>query len=222
MIIWNTAAVVLLLLFEIFKSFIQEKGKNLATKKDIQEITTKIETVKSEVGILTHKKINLSDEKQKTLIDLTIKYSIWLKFIMQTEISDYPTCSENYYNLITKMLNDLYFDYLAEQAKVDIYFNSDFEIIEMKDELEVKTIDLSNHFKENLNYARVELKCINLIEKNSANEYYKTEMKKHTDILIELTKSYQEIKLQKYKDIALIYFKLSQKVSERIHAFEKE
>src|ERR1035437_3917179 len=81
-ILLETAAVLIGLYLAFFKSYFQEKGKNLATKEDITEITEKIEKVKSDIGILTHKKISLSTEKQNSLMELISKYSAWLNYIM--------------------------------------------------------------------------------------------------------------------------------------------
>ena len=50
-----------------FKSYITEKGKNIATKEDITEITNKIETVKNEIYYITQSKLSLKTEERNAL-----------------------------------------------------------------------------------------------------------------------------------------------------------
>ncbi len=47
-----------------------EKGKNLATKEDIEEITKQIETVKTEISFESQRKKEIIEERKKHLIDI--------------------------------------------------------------------------------------------------------------------------------------------------------
>jgi hypothetical protein len=75
--------IVILLLLNLFRNFLKnyfsEKGKNFATREDIEEITEKIESVKKEIAL----KINehqikfsyLHNERAKVIIELYAKLS---------------------------------------------------------------------------------------------------------------------------------------------------
>lgn len=47
-----------------------EKGKNLATKEDIEEITKQIETIKSEISFESQRKMDFVEERKKRLLDI--------------------------------------------------------------------------------------------------------------------------------------------------------
>jgi hypothetical protein len=76
-------AVILLLLFYLafLKSYFQEKGKNLATTQDIEEITSLVESVKSQLQFSLQAKLSLRAEAHQALVDYFSKYSAWLAAI---------------------------------------------------------------------------------------------------------------------------------------------
>ncbi len=62
----------------LFKSYIQEKGKNLATKDDIGKITEEIEKVKNEFLFQGQKKSDLFFERKKNLIQFYDSFFLWV------------------------------------------------------------------------------------------------------------------------------------------------
>ncbi|WP_440067378.1 hypothetical protein [Tenacibaculum discolor] len=60
-----------------FKSYITEKGKNYATKEDIEEITKKIETVKNEVSFSNSQKSEWLDKNKVALLNYFDNYVHW-------------------------------------------------------------------------------------------------------------------------------------------------
>ena len=109
-IILEIVTVVVGLYLALFKSYFQEKGKNLATKEDIEDITKKIEKVKSDIGILTHKKINLSTEKQNSLLEFKGKYAAWLNYILHTTIAGNVETSTIDVSKTQEKLSQLFYD----------------------------------------------------------------------------------------------------------------
>ena len=62
------ALILLLLLYLAFlKSYFQEKGKNVATKEDVEEITSLVESVKSELQFSLQAKLSLRAEEHPAL-----------------------------------------------------------------------------------------------------------------------------------------------------------
>ena len=49
----------------LLPSYFSEKGKNIATKEDIEEITEKVKTVESSINILTGNIVDYNDLKRK-------------------------------------------------------------------------------------------------------------------------------------------------------------
>lgn len=83
----------LLTLYAIFfKEYFKEKGKNLATKEDIESITEKIEVVKNELSYKNLQKTEWNETNKRILFEL---------------YSDYVDLSENHLKNITIYFNDL-------------------------------------------------------------------------------------------------------------------
>jgi hypothetical protein len=77
------AVILLLLLYlALLKSYFREKGKNLATKEDVEEITSLVESVKSELQFSLQAKLSLRAEEHQALVDYFSKYSAWLSAII--------------------------------------------------------------------------------------------------------------------------------------------
>lgn len=60
-----------------YKSYESEKGKNVATKEDIEEITQKIENVKSLLTIQTTLKVQLLNKQKEAIETCWSNYNIW-------------------------------------------------------------------------------------------------------------------------------------------------
>jgi hypothetical protein len=82
------AVILLLLLYlALLKSYFREKGKNLATKEDVEEITSLVESVKSQLQFSLQAKLSLRAEEHQTLVDYFSKYSAWLSAITNCSIA---------------------------------------------------------------------------------------------------------------------------------------
>ena len=63
------ALILLLLLYLAFlKSYFQEKGRNVATKEDVEEITSLVESVKSQLQFSLQAKLSLRAEEHQALV----------------------------------------------------------------------------------------------------------------------------------------------------------
>ncbi len=63
-----------------FKNYLEEKGKNLATREDIEEITKKIEGVKSDVQYAYSQKSQLLEQNKVALTNFFDQYINWTEF----------------------------------------------------------------------------------------------------------------------------------------------
>jgi hypothetical protein len=84
-IILEVILILLALYLAFFKSYFQEKGKNLATKEDIGEVTQEIESVKNKFQFYTQSRLSLKSEERNALIELHKNYSYWLHFSMKSD-----------------------------------------------------------------------------------------------------------------------------------------
>jgi hypothetical protein len=221
-IVIELSAIGLGLYLAFFKSYFKERGKIMATKKDIEIITEKVEKIKSDIGILTHKKITLSTEKQNALIDFNEKYSAWLNYIMHVSLNGYVETADNYILKVNEKLDQLFYDYIISEAKIDLFFNTDNELNHNKEDVKQKTIELLNILRIYLIKAGVEVKCLAISENHSNFDRKIQEIEKHNKLLFEIIKECQENKLEQFKIIVPAKWKLVEIISARVYDFENK
>jgi hypothetical protein len=127
-IIELTIIIVGLILFFMIKNFLpsylNEKGKNLATKEDVDEITKRVEKIKSEfvkdiehikadLSYINQSKFSIKAAERDALIDVNNKYSEWLNYLMNVSFTD---ITPNNYS----KLNDYFQDIKEKKLKFDI------------------------------------------------------------------------------------------------------
>lgn len=204
-----------------YKSYFKEKGKNVATKEDIEEITKKIEKVKSDVEILTHKKISLSNEKQNTLMDYNNKYASWLNYILNASIIGDSNPASIFTEKVQERLDQLFNEVAISEAKFNVYFHSDQELIDLKNSIQLKTIELSNHFNISLVKAKkisnILNNVLNLPNSVPDNSYKMNQLDKHYSEQNNMHKEFQDQKLAMYSTIAPLNYQFVQLISKRIH-----
>lgn len=88
-----------------WRSYINEKGKNRAIKKDIEEITKKIETIKNETSINALLKQDYFNDKKKSALNFLDSISIWTDLYLRP--LDYIVNNHTDVNLIKQLISDL-------------------------------------------------------------------------------------------------------------------
>lgn len=202
------------------KSYFQEKGKNIATKEDIQDITGKIEKIKSEVGILTHKKISLSTEKQNCLLDFYAKLSIWINYVVDIDLIHDNELYDTYYQRVYELMQVSYHNYLSAESKVDVFFNMDEELLEAKKALRMPMTNLENALKISLLSMKSECSIYNIIYNSPDvlpdNSKKLADMNAINDKQVEILNGYLSKRNEMYKNIASLNFQLLKILSSRV------
>ncbi|AXT18466.1 hypothetical protein D7030_07565 [Flavobacteriaceae bacterium AU392] len=178
------------------KSYITEKGKNIATSEDIEGLTSKVESVKQQfleknanlkakLDLLTNLQISHKNDKRLALIDFHKKNKKWIG--MLTESS--PLLIDDYNNSEIKvkihLYNQVYQEVLSGEALLELYVK-DKDLIKIISDLKISTLKhLAGHapkflikLKHNNNefklYEKMPVDTLENIEKKS---------KKHTGLL---------------------------------------
>lgn len=146
-----------------FLSYLQEKAKNKATQQDIKGITQSIEEVKSDLAILTHKKITLSSEKAKSLLEYYKKLNKWINYIIYLHLYDHSENPELHFLRVQENLEKLYYNFLSADAKTDVYFVTDYELLKAKNNIIQPAMKLSAIALQYLLKARTEATVFQLI-----------------------------------------------------------
>ncbi len=99
---WMTyiiSVVTSLILVKFLPSYLSEKAKNLATKEDIEEITKKIENIKTENKIKIDKEIRKFSKEEKAYDELK---SLYIKIHEMIEEAIKTTKNNSFHNLNTQ------------------------------------------------------------------------------------------------------------------------
>lgn len=88
------------------KEYESEKGKNLATKEDIEEITKKVEEVKVEVSLSKQKKYEQLVEQERILLDILKEATNISQAQNKLILYLYDTSSRKRYDELVESVND--------------------------------------------------------------------------------------------------------------------
>lgn len=140
--------ILLLLLYVAFlKSYFQEKGKNVATKEDVEEITSLVESVKSQLQFSLQAKLSFRAEEHQALVDYFSKYSVWLSAI--TNWSAVGINKENASRLaeIRSELDMLHQDFGLAAAKLELFVENE-DIRSQHGPLIIETLKFHTHAQQ--------------------------------------------------------------------------
>lgn len=125
------------------KSYFQEKGKNLATKEDIEEITELVEKVKHQIHFSTESKLNLRVEERNALVNYYEKYHYWLSRIMDAFFTFINEENANELLAMEQQLNEALFAHDIAQGRMNVFVKNE-EIDKLASELKTQTLELQH------------------------------------------------------------------------------
>lgn len=140
--------ILLLLLYVAFlKSYFQEKGKNVATKEDVEEITSLVESVKSQLQFSLQAKLSFRAEEHQSLVDYFSKHSVWLSAI--TNWSAVGINKENASRLaeIRSELDMLHQDFGLAAAKLELFVENE-DVRSQHAPLVIETLKFQAHAQQ--------------------------------------------------------------------------
>ncbi|MHA8058947.1 hypothetical protein [Aquirufa nivalisilvae] len=186
----------------LFKSYFQEKGKNIATKEDIQEITELVETVKNQIHFSTQSKLSLKTEERNALVNHYEKYNYWLNTILDTYLGGINKENIGKLKDFEQRLNDAKFNFELADGRKEIFVDNK-EIDELLKELKIKTLELQHIVEKKfgeLEYWFFEVESMRkstpLVNEQAAK--YKELLEKKSNILKEMNAE----KLERFIEIA--------------------
>ena len=201
-IILQILIVLLGLYLAFFKSYFQEKGKNLATKEDVEEITSKVEKIRHDLHLETESKLSLRIEERNALVDYYTKYHYWLNTILEAAPSDVDEKNEVGFKEIEARLYKAKFDFDIAKAKFDIFVKN-VDILN----LEVKTILGALELQHTVQKVMLELTRLHFnISVMRKTAELSLQLEKYQELLDEkadIVRKFNERKLEKYKEVVV-------------------
>jgi hypothetical protein len=143
-LIFNLILFIIAMIIFYLKSYSSERGRNLARKKDIAEITEKIETVKNEIGIHSQMKLAYLNDRKKAALDFLSSVSVWLDFTLRPMDRLYNNTLD--IDLLKEILLDLKnkgSESTSFYWNISVYFDSE-TFLDAVDKLYLSCIDLHN------------------------------------------------------------------------------
>ena len=145
----------------IFPSYLNQKGKNLADKQDIENLTQKVENIKSsfnekieilktDLNFKNQNKISVSSYEREALLNLNEKYAEWLNSLMNISFS---LITVKNYSLIESYFSELKkrkIEFENSEAKLHIFMNDD-ELMQTKLNCYLKTLEMEHLVKTTTN-----------------------------------------------------------------------
>lgn len=171
-----------------YPKYMGQKGKNLATKEDIGDITTIVENIKndlvkdveflkSELSLMNENKISLKSEERKALLDFHIKYSLWHNSIVHLST---PSSKDEIDNIL-KTWDQLESEYKTAESILNLFVHEK-EFFALRYRLYSSTLDnlkLCTDYLSNLKAV------FDNYEINKPNIFDEIALQKHSEYLDE-------------------------------------
>jgi len=210
-IILEAIIILLGLYLAFFKSYFQEKGKNIATKEDIEEITEKVETIKHNLLFGTQSKLSLQNEERNALINCYEKFSYWLNTSTDLYFGGINEQNQSKLEDIEDKLQAANFEFELAQGKMELFVNNQ-ELTTLIDEIKMNTLQLQHLGQEcigDVEYIFFEIqKMRSETPPGQQLEPYKELLNKKRDRI----RKFNEAKLEKYSKIAPLNNELQNRI----------
>jgi hypothetical protein len=212
------ALILLLLLYLAFlKSYFQEKGRNVATKEDVEEITSLVESVKSQLQFSLQAKLSLRTEEHQALVDYFSKYSAWLSAITNCSIVGINKDNASRLAEIRSQLDVLHQDFDLAAGKMELFVENE-DIKSQHGPLVIETLKFQAHAQQaTFEIERIHLEAKQMQLKTPPDE----QVERFRELLgkeNELYKKFKEEQLETYKALLPVVQKQRRAISKHIRA----
>lgn len=201
-----------------FKSYFTEKGKNLATKQDIDVITKSVESIKvefiKETERLKHElqfenQINLGYhvDMKNSVIQLYEMYSLWLTMLSESQDNSIGQSSEKLVEVVEE-LSRLYTKFLLAESKSELYI-ADKTFHEQLYDLKISTVKFHNAielFLIDLSNLQEDIEEMEAEQDKNDTLIHQEEIKEKNLAIRDKYHSFQESSRDDYKSISTSHF----------------
>lgn len=131
-----------------FKSYFQEKGKNLATQEDIGKITREIKSVESKINIVTNNIISYDSIKRQALLDYFGAYNNWERNVVLANISTDDDFEEENKRTLEK-ISDAKYKYNLREGEIELFID-DENFYKLRFPLTIKIMELQHNLSQHI------------------------------------------------------------------------
>jgi hypothetical protein len=172
----------------LLPTYFSEKGKNIATKEDIEEITEKVKTVESSINILTGNIIDYNSLKRNYILEYFGAFNNWQNTISNNDVDYSSDCKEINKKRLELILEAKHL-YNLKEGEIELFI-SDKEFYEARTNLTIETLKYQQLFEI------VSTKIEHIQQKNETNKFdlISDELTKYRDETINFTKNIQKLR----------------------------
>lgn len=200
-----------------FKSYFQEKGKNLATKEDTEEITSLVESVKTQLQFSLQAKLSLRAEEHQALVDYFSKYSMWLSAITSWSAAGINKDNTSRLAEIRSHLDMLHQDFDIAAGKAWLFIESE-DIKSQNSPLVIETLKLQAHAHQAIfDIERVHLETEHMLLATAQDKKVE-ECRKLLEKEGAIYKKHKEEQLEMYEALFPLVQRQQQSISQYLRA----
>lgn len=129
----------------LLPSYFSEKGKNIATKEDIEVITEKVKTVESSINILTGNIIDYNSHRRNCILEYFGALNNWQRTISNIEI-DYSIAAKEINKKSLERILDAKHQYNLKEGEIELFI-SDKEFYKLRNELTLEILKYQQLFE---------------------------------------------------------------------------
>lgn len=119
----------------LLPGYFDQKGKNIATKEDISEITELVEAAKQTFTAETEKlkatllvvsniQVGIISEERNVIVDMNEKYFKWVNNLMDTSLNNIDIYNNHELDIHYQKVNEYYSDLLSSEAKFTLFIEN--------------------------------------------------------------------------------------------------
>jgi len=127
----------------LLPSYFNEKGRNIATKEDIGQITEIVEEVKNDLEILTQSKLSIISEERNAILEFYKMYHLWLNTTI--DISFNNISDENEIEIKQQFIerSNQHKNVSLAQARLDLFIDNE-SLIKICNKMVIETLKLKH------------------------------------------------------------------------------
>lgn len=204
-----------------FKSYFGEKGKNIATKEDIEDITKLVENVKNRIHYTTQSKLSFQIEERNALINFYEKYYYWLNYMLEITFLGVNKEDIVYLSKIENTIYEANFEFIMSEGRKNLFvINNDLD--ESIKELKKKTMELQKIVLLYIVKFESWINNVNLMLLTTSFELQNDEYDNHLKLKLDIMQNFYNEREEKLKEITLINRKFSTLCSTHLQNILKD
>jgi len=208
-----------------FKSYVQEKGKNLATQEDIGKITTIVEEIrtglnnetellKSKLSLYNQNKFSLKTAERDALFSLNKAYSSWLYSLMSFSFVAYDENNISDLEKVPVSYDQRRYDFDLAQCQLKLFMQDGY-LVNLLLELTVLTLGLEKILVDHIGKYKFRYIQYNIEKENPQINKLEAYKNLHNDVM-PIVQGFQDSKIDQYTKVVAKSHELANVIKERI------